>query len=95
MSRIFEWNEAYDNHEWRAAHGYSHKPVQSFRVKDHMDMQHHDNFMMKYLYLFGKGAVVGICLGQAWMMVRPMSGFAIQKMMAQVGEREWSGQILR
>jgi len=41
------------------------------------------------------GSLVGLTYGTFWTAVSPMNGFATQKLMAAVGERNWSGRLYR
>ena len=62
-------------------------------LKDLVNEDHH--FPTKYFKLFLAGAFTGIVYGSAWTFIRPMQGFAVQKLMAHVGDREWTGRIAR
>ena len=62
-------------------------------IKDFTTEHHH--FPTKYFKTFLDGAIVGVFFGAAWTFIRPMSGFAMQKLFLTVGERDWSGRIAR
>ena len=55
----------------------------------------HDHFPTRWAKSFLNGAMYGFVLGQAWMFISPGNGFAIQKLMAAIGTREWSGRAFR
>merc|ERR1712061_614369 len=44
---------------------------------------------------FIAGAAFGLVFGQVWFFFSPINGFAAQKLFAAVGERPFSGRMLR
>ena len=55
----------------------------------------HAHFPTRWFKTFMHGALTGIALGQIWFFVRPINGFAMQKLMAAVGDRPFSGRVGR
>ena len=62
-------------------------------IKDFANENHHfpTVWFKKFLY----GALCGVVLGSGWFFIKPTTGFAMQKLMAQVGERQFSGRVFR
>jgi hypothetical protein len=66
---------------------------QTKNAKDVLSEQHH--FPTRWAKVFGFGAMTGMIFGQGWFFMRPVNGFAMQKLMAAVGERAWTGRSFR
>jgi hypothetical protein len=62
-------------------------------IKDFLNEEHH--FPTKFFKIFCFGAAAGVMYGSVWTFIRPVSGFAAQKLFASVGEKEFSGRIGR
>ena len=61
-----------------------------FTLKD--EHHHHPT---KWIKKFLFGAYTGFLVGQAWFFAAPINGFAAQKLFAAIGERPFSGRMLR
>ena len=53
------------------------------------------NHPIRWIKQMSFGALVGFCVGQCWTVVSPTNAFALQKLQANVGERDWSGRLGR
>lgn len=62
-------------------------------AKDLITENHH--FPTVWAKHFLWGAAIGLTLGSGWFFISPANGFAVQKLMSSVGERQWSGRLLR
>ena len=62
-------------------------------LKDFKNEHHH--FPTKFFKIFLAGALTGVVFGSGWHFLRPISGFAVQKLMLTVGDRDFSGRIVR
>lgn len=62
-------------------------------IKDLKNEHHH--FPTRFFKIFLSGAIVGVTFGSAWGFLRPMSGFAIQKLMHTTGDHAFTGRIWR
>lgn len=55
----------------------------------------HHHFPTRWAKTFFHGALTGICFGQLWFFIRPINGFALQKLMQAVGDRPFTGRVGR
>lgn len=62
-------------------------------MKDLKNESHH--FPTKFFKIFLAGAFTGLVFGSGWTFIRPVTGFATQKLMLSIGDREFSGRLLR
>lgn len=54
-----------------------------------------DHFPTRWTKHFLFGAALGVVFGQCWWFIRPVGGFAFQKVMQASGERAFSGRVFR
>mgnify|MGYP006889576288 CR=1 FL=1 len=83
---------------WGAARGmpnYRHSEPW-LMMKNLMTFEHeHHHHPTKWIKKFIFGATAGLLFGQLYFVMAPMNGFAAQKLFASVGEKAFSGRLLR
>ena len=83
---------------WGAAVGMpNYRHAEPFlMLKNIQDLRHEEaHHPIKWMKTFAFGALVGFSMGQVYQLLAPMNGFAMQKLHANIGERDWTGRQLR